>query len=133
MGVILGWLFVLPVSAGDVLFALVVAAGVPVLALALRTSISREREFLADAGGANLVGSPELLAQALWRLEQANQGLRRWVLGWGVQTRESWLARLLSSHPPMKERIRRLMAMRPPRQSRPSGFVPPGTPVYGSW
>lgn len=131
-GIIFGWLFGLPVGALNLLLAVVVAGGVPVMALALRMAISREREFLADAGAAGLVGSPELLAQALWRLEQANQGLRRWLLGWGVQVQEGWLTRLLSSHPPMKERIRRLMAMRPPRRtwsSRRSGWVP----VWESW
>src|SRR5690606_32189587 len=72
-GVILAWLLGVPVGPGELAAALLVAAGVPAVALALRMAVSREREYLADAGAAELLGSPELMARALRRLEQLNR------------------------------------------------------------
>lgn len=108
-GVIFGWLLGLPVSPGLLLTALLVAGGVPALALALRMAISREREYLADAGAAELVGSPDLMAQALWRLDRLNRAT--WwqrLLGIGTPDEPTGLASLFSSHPPTAQRIARL-------------------------
>ena len=110
--VIFAWLVGVPIRPDELAAALLVAAGVPSLALALRMAISREREFLADAGGAQFVGSPELMAQALWRLEQINRGT--WwqrLLGLSAPSEPTGLARWFLSHPPTSERIARLQAM----------------------
>ncbi|MFZ5622743.1 MAG: M48 family metalloprotease, partial [Pseudomonadota bacterium] len=109
-GVILGFLLGLPVSPADLLVALAVAAGVPALALLLRAALSREREFLADAGAAQLLGSPELMARALWRLEQVNRATW-WQRLLGLAPRVEESNSPFSSHPPTRERIRRLQAM----------------------
>lgn len=108
-GIIFGWLLGLPVSAGALLTALVITAGVPALVLALRMAISREREYLADAGAAELVGSSDLMAQALWRLDRLNR-TTWWQRLFGIRTpvEPTGWARLFSSHPPMAERIARL-------------------------
>lgn len=108
-GVIFGWLVGLPVSPIALLMALVVTAGVPALALALRMALSREREYLADAGAAELVGSPDLMAQALWRLDRLNR-TTWWQRLFGIRTpaEPTGWASLFSSHPPMAERIARL-------------------------
>ena len=42
----------------------------PIAATIIQLSISRQREFAADAGGAEICGNPESLASALLRLEQ---------------------------------------------------------------
>ncbi|MFO7274435.1 MAG: M48 family metalloprotease [Bacillota bacterium] len=115
-GVILAWLLGVPVGPGELAAALLVAAGVPAVALALRMAVSREREYLADAGAAELLGSPELMARALRRLEQLNRPT--WwqrLLGYPEPAEPTGWAALLSSHPPTRLRIARLMAMRPPR------------------
>lgn len=111
-GLILGFLLGLPVAAGAALLALGVATGVPLLALALRMALSREREYLADAGAAALVGDPELLARALWRLDQVNRGAW-WQRLFGLvppAPESGFLTRLFSSHPPVQSRIARLLA-----------------------
>jgi len=111
LGVILGWLAGFPVGPAELLGALLVAWGVPGTAFALRMAISREREFLADAGAAELVGSADLMARALWRLDQLNRGPWWWrFFGLGGPEEPTGLARLFSSHPPTSERIARLMA-----------------------
>ena len=42
----------------------------PLAATIIQLSISRQREYAADAGGAQICGNPESLASALLRLEQ---------------------------------------------------------------
>jgi len=69
---------------------------------------SRQREFRADAGGANLAGRGKMIA-ALERL-QANYGqpaqLPDQVKAFGISGSAGWgLQRLLMSHPPLEERI----------------------------
>ncbi|MBP2018567.1 heat shock protein HtpX [Symbiobacterium terraclitae] len=123
-GVIFAWLLGAPVGVGELALALLVAGGIPAVALALRMSISREREYLADAGAAALVGSTQLMARALWRLDQLNRPT--WwqrLLGYPSPVEPTGLAALFSSHPPTRQRIARLQAMRPPRPNLTYGFL----------
>ena len=79
----------------------------PYAGLLIQLALSRSREYLADLEAAALLGSPQPLASALTAIERHNQGLRRFRLGWagfkpgGVS--------LMRTHPPTRERIRRLM------------------------
>jgi heat shock protein HtpX len=91
----------------------------PVAASIIQLAISRQREYAADAGGAELCGNPESLASALLRLEQGAEAMPMQVnqaaeplyivrpfKGKGLQG-------LFSTHPPIEERVRRLRQMRP--------------------
>jgi heat shock protein HtpX len=91
----------------------------PIAASLIQLAISRQREFSADATGAQISGNPESLASALLRLEesakeipmQVNQAAEPLYIvkpfsGGGV-------ASLFSTHPPIEERVRRLRQMRP--------------------
>jgi heat shock protein HtpX len=91
----------------------------PISASLIQLAISRQREFSADATGAQICGSPESLASALLRLEegvkatpmQVNQATEPLYIvkpfaGGGI-------ASLFSTHPPIEERVRRLRQMRP--------------------
>ena len=46
----------------------------PIAASIIQLAISRQREYAADAGGAEICGNPESLASALLRLEQGADG-----------------------------------------------------------
>jgi heat shock protein HtpX len=91
----------------------------PVAASIIQLAISRQREFAADAGGAEICGNPESLASALLRLEQGAAAMPMQV----SQAAEplyivkpfssKGLAGLFSTHPPIEERVRRLRQMRP--------------------
>jgi heat shock protein HtpX len=91
----------------------------PIAASIIQLAISRQREFAADAGGAEICGNPESLASALLRLEQGasavpmkvNQAAEPLYIvapfkGKGIQG-------LFSTHPPIEERVKRLRQMRP--------------------
>jgi len=91
----------------------------PIAASIIQLSISRQREFAADAGGAAICGNPESLASALLRLEEGAKAMPMKV----NQAAEplyivkpfsgKGLAGLFSTHPPIPERVRRLRQMRP--------------------
>jgi len=69
---------------------------------------SRQREFRADAGGASLT-SPAMMAGALGALRRVGEGsdLPESMTAFGIHGGK--LARLFASHPPMEERIARLL------------------------
>jgi heat shock protein HtpX len=91
----------------------------PIAASIIQLSISRQREYAADAGGAEICGNPESLASALLRLEQGAQAIPMKV----NQAAEplyivkpfsgGGISKLFSTHPPIEERVRRLRQMRP--------------------
>src|SRR5579871_17322 len=93
----------------------------PIIALLIQLAISRSRELGADASGAALCGHPENLAGALERLDRS-QHVRPYEFA-GPATAHLFIVNplhgaaatfmnLLSTHPPIEERIRRLQAMR---------------------
>jgi heat shock protein HtpX len=91
----------------------------PIAAAIIQMAISRQREYAADASGAEICGNPESLASALLRLESGAQAIPMQV----NQASEplyivkpfhgGGLASLFSTHPPIEERVRRLRQMRP--------------------
>jgi heat shock protein HtpX len=93
----------------------------PVAAMLIQLGISRQREYLADATGARLLGDPEPLAQALESLErataqipmQANPATASLYIADPLKALHGkGMSGLFSTHPPLEERVRRLRAMR---------------------
>ena len=123
---------------GGGLGAIVAIILAPIAALIIQLAVSRGREYQADGSGAALTGDPEGLAEALEKLEGANQhnGIlaRLGRRGYGqspspapapaptlnpafahlyivnpLSGRE--VAGLFSTHPPIQDRIQRLRSM----------------------
>ena len=81
-----------------------------VLASMIVAWFSRQREFRADAGSANLLGSPRPMVHALARLGGLAPGaLPESFRSFGITDRPGWLA-LFASHPPIETRIAALQA-----------------------
>jgi heat shock protein HtpX len=106
---------------GSVVEMLAWAILAPLIALVVQLAVSRSREYAADAGGAELVGDPEPLAEALLTLERGNQAIP-YQYG-GPATAHLFIVhpfsgmggafmKLFSTHPPVEERVRRLREMR---------------------
>jgi heat shock protein HtpX len=99
--------------------ALALALLAPIAASLIQLAVSRQREFSADAGGAELCGDPESLASALLRLDQGAEAVPMQVnqatepLYIVKPFRGGGVAKLFSTHPPIEERVRRLRQMRP--------------------
>ena len=91
----------------------------PIAATLIQLAVSRQREFAADATGAEVSGNPESLASALLRLEEGAKAMPMQVnqatepLYIVKPFRGGGIASLFSTHPPIEERVRRLRQMRP--------------------
>jgi heat shock protein HtpX len=110
--------------AGIIFFViwLVAITVAPLLAQLLAMMVSRRREYLADASGAELTRNPLGLARALEKIEAAaeptptiNRGTAHLCiadpLGRRMNAKEGGWANLFASHPPMAARIAALKQM----------------------
>lgn len=88
----------------------------PIAAALIQMAMSRSREYLADATGAQIAGRPNGLAQALLKLER---GVNRIPMNVSpaashlfivnpINTKR--LINLFSTHPPIEERVKRLQS-----------------------
>jgi heat shock protein HtpX len=84
-----------------------------ILASIVVAYFSRRREFRADAGSAQFLGSPTPMIHALARLGGLEPGqLPPSIAAAGITGGRSGLMALLASHPPVEERIAALQGMR---------------------
>jgi heat shock protein HtpX len=98
---------------------LVLAIVAPIFAQLMRLSISRKRESLADAKGAEITRQPEHLANALIKIAKhpvparfANSATSHLYFADISRLKgTSYIGRLLSSHPPLEERVKKLYEM----------------------
>ncbi len=102
---------------GNPIAALAMIIVMPIAATLVQLAISRQREFMADAGGAEMCGNPLSLANALKNLHNAS---RQIPMNASPSTAHMFivspftargLAKLFSTHPPMEERVARLEQM----------------------
>jgi heat shock protein HtpX len=102
-----------PLGFIGVLVAMIVA---PLAATLIQLGISRQREYLADATAARMIGEGRPLADALETIERGAQAIPMAVnpatasLYIANPLPRAGLAALFSTHPPIQERIRRLRA-----------------------
>ncbi len=107
---------------GGALFVVAIISAIlaPIAATLIQLSVSRKREYLADASGALLTRYPEGLASALEKiasdgasLPRATSGTAHLYLSNPFRGRDaaSWFTRLFQTHPPIEERIRILRGM----------------------
>ena len=84
-----------------------------ILASIIVAWFSRQREFRADAGSAQLLRSPRPMINALARLGSLQPGaLPQSVASSGISNKPGFMA-LFSSHPPIEERIAALQSRAP--------------------
>jgi len=109
-------------NAGALLMILGIVAAIlaPLAATLIRLSISRKREFLADADGALLTRYPEGLASALQKIDTdvtpmkvANNATAHLYIDSPFNEKQStnWFVKLFSTHPPIEDRIKALRDM----------------------
>jgi heat shock protein HtpX len=93
----------------------ILAIFAPLLTRIVQFAVSRKREYLADASGAELTRYPEGLASALQKIKGHNRGdmdVSEAVSHLFIaDPNKSALDALYATHPPLDERIKRLRAM----------------------
>ena len=104
---------------GGIVGMLVLTIVAPIAAMLIQMAISRSREYLADASGAQFSHNPMSLASALEKLQRASQQIpmedakpataHMFIVN-PLSGRS--LMNLFSTHPPIEDRIARLRGMR---------------------
>lgn len=106
-------------NGGGLIGLIVMAIVAPLAATIIQMSISRSREYMADASGAGITKNPYGLAAALEKLTRASQII---PMNANPSTAHLFivnpltgksLMNLFSTHPPLEERIARLKSMKP--------------------
>lgn len=104
-----------------VVLGIIAAILAPIGASLIQLSISRKREFLADASGALLTRYPEGLASALEKISSDNSPLRtannsnaHLFISSPLRGKSSkgWFSKLFLTHPPIEERVANLRGMK---------------------
>ena len=111
-------------SAGALMFVLWLIAIIlaPLLAQILAMAVSRQREYLADASGAELTRNPNALASALQKIDAAvepTKSIKKGTahmciadpLGKDINNKEGFFAEIFGTHPPIGKRIMLLHSM----------------------
>ena len=102
----------------QILFIFGIAAAIlaPLIATLVQLSLSRKREYLADATGALTTRYPEGLASALEKISQQgsavkHSGMSTAHLFFASPLKAKSFTNLFSTHPPINDRIARLRSM----------------------
>lgn len=106
-------------NSGNMISLLLIAIITPIIALIIQLAISRSREYLADESAARILHNPNGLASALQKLDA---GIKQNPLKFGEPSTSSLfianpfnargMLTLLSTHPQINERVRRLKSMK---------------------
>ena len=111
---------------GNVVGHLLIAILAPIIALIIQMAISRTREFKADYTAAQITNKPASLASALRKISDFCTSEKSKPIRSRYEERDAatshmfiispltgGVGKLFSSHPPVEERINRLMALKP--------------------
>jgi heat shock protein HtpX len=98
--------------------AIVLAILAPILSRIIQMALSRQREYLADAGAVELTRNPTALAGALSRiasdaevLEVANRATAGLYIVHPIKKFEDRSSSIFDTHPPVRDRIARLLSL----------------------
>jgi heat shock protein HtpX len=101
-----------------IVIAIALAILAPLIAQLVKLSISRKREYAADASGALLTRYPPGLASALRKISQdtkplasASKATAHLFISSPFKKKRTWWTNMWSTHPPIDDRIRRLEQM----------------------
>ncbi len=104
-----------------ILVGIILAILSPIVAIIIKLSISRHREFLADASGVLLTRYPEALASALQKISLDNNRIKRIskstahlffsdpIHKLNSKNKSGWFGRLFMTHPSVEDRVKAIM------------------------
>ena len=116
-------LILLAIAFAFLIFAAILVVTLPGAGMVTRFGVSRNREYLADAGSVEINGHPEKMISALRKLEEgcvngnnnvnAADAMIFTVNPNNKKKRDSFMQRLQATHPSIDDRIKRLESMIP--------------------
>lgn len=120
--------------------AMLIVAVAWVASLGLRLALSRSREYLADAGSAELTKNPDAMISALRKIEGRGEieSAPSAIMEMCLDNPRTGFADLFSTHPSIEARVAALVAYAGGRDAPPpppltDGIPPPPTTGGGPW
>jgi heat shock protein HtpX len=130
-----------------IIIAVAIIAVVWVLSIVIRFALSRQREYLADAGSVELTKNPDAMISALRKIEGRGEipGANSAVMEMCIDNPRVGFSNVFDTHPPVEARVEALvkfagghdpgpLAIAPPAQSDDAGSQTTNEPpVGGPW
>jgi len=114
-------------AAAAIMIAIALIAIAWLLSIVIRFALSRQREYLADAGSVELTKNPDAMISALRKIEGRGEleGATSAVMEMCVDNPRSGFADLFATHPPIESRIAALVKFAGGRDPGPIALPPP--------
>jgi heat shock protein HtpX len=119
-----------------IIIALVTIAVAWLLSIVIRFMLSRQREYLADAGAVELTKNPDAMIMALRKIENRGEldGATSAVMEMCVDNPREGIADLFATHPSIDRRVAALVQYAGGHDPGPVALHPPGEPhELGPW
>ncbi len=104
---------------GNIISLLVLGIITPIMAMLIQLAISRSREYLADETGARIIKNPDALARALEKIDKSTSNVPLGINSPSTSSlyianpfKANRLMSLLSTHPPMELRVKKLRELK---------------------
>jgi heat shock protein HtpX len=112
-----------------ILMALVLVAIAWILSIVIRFALSRQREYLADAGSVELTKNPDAMVSALRKIEGRGelQGATSAVMEMCIDNPRQDFSNIFDTHPPIDARVAALVKYAGGHDPGPLALPAPGT------
>ena len=110
-----------------IVIALAIIAVVWVLSIVIRFALSRQREYLADAGSVELTKNPDAMISALRKIEGRGEipGANSAVMEMCIDNPREGFSNIFDTHPPVEKRIEALVKFAGGHDPGPLEIAPP--------
>jgi heat shock protein HtpX len=110
-----------------IVIALAIIAVVWVLSIVIRFALSRQREYLADAGSVELTKNPDAMISALRKIEGRGEipGATSAVMEMCIDNPREGFSNIFDTHPPVEKRIEALVKFAGGHDPGPLEIAPP--------
>jgi heat shock protein HtpX len=128
-----------------IVIALAIIAVVWVLSIVIRFALSRQREYLADAGSVELTKNPDAMISALRKIEGRGEipGANSAVMEMCIDNPREGFSNIFDTHPSVDKRVEALVKFAGGHDPGPLEIAPPGergaeapeadAPIDGPW
>ena len=125
-----------------IILALAIIVLVWVLSIAIRFALSRQREYLADAGSVELTKDPDAMILALRKIEGRGEipNANSAVMEMCIDNPREGFSNIFDTHPPVEKRVQALVEFAGGHDPGPLALPPPGEnavasepPAGGPW